>query len=339
MYRSSSVKSGIRRIAAWALLVNVALAGPGVQAADAGRERSNGQGARRDQRDNDGRSAPETQSFTVGRGSVLDLSNISGNVTISGTRGDTIRVDSVRRTRDRGDSARGRQVEVEIRHVGNRVEVRARHPRSGRAADTVDFTVTVPGDAAVTAKSVSGDVTLRGVNGDVRLESVSGSVEVAEAPNVALAKSVSGDVTVRDIASGGTLALDSVSGTVVATRVRARSLDAGSVSGDVRVSGVEAPHVAAKSVSGDVEVAGALARGGRFEFTSHSGDVQLRLPAGSGLDLSADSHSGRIQCDFPITLRSSRSGRSSRTIRGVVGDGSAVVIVRSFSGNVTLTRQ
>jgi DUF4097 and DUF4098 domain-containing protein YvlB len=330
---------GIRRIAAWGILAGLALAMPGVQAADAGRERPDEQGARRDRSDNGGRSATETRSFTVGRGSVLDLANVTGDVTISGTRGDTIRVDSVRRPRGRADSARDQQVEVEIRHVGNRVEVRTRHPRSGRTADTVDFTVTVPDDAAVTAKSVSGDVTLKSVGGDVRVESVSGSVEVAEAPNVALAKSVSGNVTVRDIASGGTLALDSVSGTVVATRVRARSVDAGSVSGNVRVSGVEAPHVAAKTVSGDVEVAGALARGGRFEFTSHSGDVQLHLPAGSGLDLSADSHSGRIHSDFPITLRSGRSGRSLRTIRGVVGDGSTVVIVRSFSGNVTLTRQ
>jgi DUF4097 and DUF4098 domain-containing protein YvlB len=156
---------------------------------------------------------------------------------------------------------------------------------------------------------------------------------------VTLAKTVSGTVTVRQSASAGTMTLGTVSGSVLAADLRALGLDATSVSGTVRLERVDAQRVLAKSVSGQVEFDGPVTSGGRFEFTSHSGDVRLRLPAGSSFDLSADTFSGRLTSDFPITLRSSRSGGASRAIRGVAGDGAAQLLVRSFSGSVTIGRQ
>jgi DUF4097 and DUF4098 domain-containing protein YvlB len=277
----------------------------------------------------------ERRVFAVTAGSAVDISNISGDVRIAAGAGDSVVVETVRRGRSRGDELR-----LEMRQVGNRVVVRVTGTRSNRGNDSIDITVTAPRDAAVVARSVSGSVGLTGLDGESRLETVSGDVEVTRAVNLTLAKTVSGTVTVRQSASAGTMTLGTVSGSVVAADLRARGLEATSVSGAVRLDRVDAQRVLGKSVSGGVEFQGPLAAGGRFEFTSHSGDVRLRLPAGAGFDLTADSFSGRLTTDFPVTLRSTRSSRgASRGIRGVAGDGAAELVVRSFSGSVTIGRQ
>jgi len=283
--------------------------------------------------------ATERRTFTVGRGATLDLANVAGDVRVTGGTGDTIVVEAIRRTR--GDGRRSpATTRVEMQQTGSRVEVRTRGSGAGRSRDAVDFTVSVPRETAVLARSVSGRVAVTDVDGEVRLESVSGLVEMVRTPNVTLAKSVSGDVTVRDAAGGSAVTLTSVSGTVAVTGWRGRGLDASTVSGDVRLTDVAAQRVFAKSVSGDVEFGGALAGGGRYEFTAHSGDVRVRLPAAASFDLQADTFSGPLSTDFAVTLRSARSGRgSTRALRGVAGDGAAQLIVRSFSGSVAITRQ
>ncbi len=283
----------------------------------------------------DVQSSRERRVFPVTAGSAVDVSNIAGEVRVAAGAGDSVVVESVRRGRSRGEALR-----LEMRQVGNRVVVRVTGTRANRGNDSIDITVTAPRDAAVVARSVSGSVGLTGLDGESRLETVSGDVEVTRAANLTLAKTVSGTVTVRQSASAGTMTLGTVSGSVVAADLRARGLDAATVSGAVRLERVDAQRVLGKSVSGGVEFAGPIAAGGRFEFTSHSGDVRLRLPAGASFDLTADSFSGRLTSDFPVTLRSTRSSRgASRAIRGVVGDGAAELLVRSFSGSVTIGRQ
>ena len=279
----------------------------------------------------------ERRLFAVGRGATLDISNIAGDVRITAEPGDSIVVQTTRRLGDRRRD--GSAPRVEMSQVGNRIEVRARGSRSSRSSSAVDIIVTAPPGTPVLARSVSGHVALTGIEGDVRLETVSGNVDVVRAANVTLAKTVSGDVVLRDSGSSATLTLGTVSGSVTATNVRARGLEATSVSGGVRLEGIAAQQVLAKSVSGDLEFAGTLASGGRFELVSHSGDVRLRLPAAASFDLQADTFSGRLTSDFPVTLRSTRTSRSSRAIRGVSGDGAAQLVLRSFSGSVTIVRQ
>lgn len=293
-----------------------------------------------------------SQSYRVGRDGALDLQNISGDVRVTGGSGNDIRIEAIKRVRSR-DSGDGRRLlenlGIEVTHVGSRVEVRTTYPRNGRTSGGVDYTITVPTSASVSVKTVSGDVSVTSVNGEVRAETMSGDLQVSATPNLALAKTVSGDVTARDIGAGATLTLGSVSGTVIASALKVRTLDASTVSGDVHLSGVQIERLTAKSVSGSIEFDAGLARGGRYEFNSHSGNVRILLTSNMGFELDANTFSGSIRSDFPITLRSTpdgdRDGRnrsnrnSNRTIRGAFGDGSAIIAVRSFSGTVVITKK
>ena len=294
-----------------------------------------------------------TQTIKVGDGAVLDLSHLSGDVRVSGGGGSEIKIEATKRVRHR-DAAEGKRLldllRVDINHFNNRVEVRTIYPRRNATrgnslSASVDYVITVPSSAAVALKSVSGNIFVSNVRGEVRCEAVSGDVNIGGTPNVAVAKTVSGDVLARDIGSQTALVLSTVSGTVVGSGLKVRALEAGSVSGDVKISGSQVERLEANSVSGNIEFDAPLARGGRYEFTSHSGDVRITLQGNTGFELDADTFSGSVRSDVPVTLRSvgrpqpgERRG-GARAIRGSYGDASAILSVRSHSGSVVITKK
>jgi DUF4097 and DUF4098 domain-containing protein YvlB len=293
-----------------------------------------------------------SQTIKVGDSATLDLSHLSGDVRVTGGSGSEIRIDATKRVRHR-DAAEARRLlealRVDINNFNGRVEVRTVYPRtSGRGNNisvSVDYVVAVPAGAAVVLKSISGDLTVSNVRGEVRAEAISGDVNLTNTPNLALAKTVSGDVVARDIGTATSLVLGTVSGDVIGTGLKVRTLEAGTVSGNVRLSGSQIERLEASSLSGDVEFDAPLVKGGRYEFTSHSGNVRVILSGNTGFELDADTFSGSVRSDVPVTLRSigqtnARERRGSqRAVRGTYGDGSAILSVRSHSGSVVITKK
>jgi len=88
-----------------------------------------------------------------------------------------------------------------------------------------------------------------------------------------------------------------------------------------------------------------LARGGRYEFTSNSGDVRFSPTGSTGYALQATSFSGGITSSIPLvrpadsqSLTNRRMGRS-RAATAKVGDGSATVTLRTFSGEIAIGKK
>jgi DUF4097 and DUF4098 domain-containing protein YvlB len=307
----------------------------------------------------DSRQGPETvdkssQTFKVGAEGALDLTGIAGDVRVTGGSGNEIRVEATKRVRHRNADEAKRllgELRIEMNNFNGRVEVRSVYPRRNPSGERnisarVDYVVTVPVAAMVAVKSISGNVIVSGVRGEVRAETVSGDVSVDSTPNLAVAKTVSGDVTARDIGGPTTLVLSTVSGTVIASGLKVRALEAGSVSGDVRLSGMQVERVEAKSVSGNIDFDAPLVKAGRYEFTSHSGNVRVVISGNTGFELDADTFSGSVRSDVPVTLRTvgrddrdRRRGASNRAIRGSFGDASALLAIRSHSGSVVITKK
>jgi DUF4097 and DUF4098 domain-containing protein YvlB len=237
---------------------------------------------------------------------------------------------------------------VEITERGNRAEVKTRYPqgdefrRNNRRNVNVSvaFTVTAPVETRLSVSSISGDVSTKDIKGDVTLESVSGSVRIANGGRAAAAKSVSGNVEVTDTAVDGRLEVSSVSGNTLLRSVRALAVEAAAVSGNVIVEDVTCDRLEAQSVSGEVQFSGPLARGGRYELSSHSGSVQVHVSGNTGFELEATSFSGSVRSDIPVNSQSSDGPRRhNRTVRGVYGDGSAVLDVTTFSGSIVIGRR
>jgi DUF4097 and DUF4098 domain-containing protein YvlB len=292
-----------------------------------------------------------TQTFKVGDAGALDLSHLAGDIRVTGGSGTEIKIDATKRARHKDPEQAKRLLEalrVDVNNFNGRVEVRTIYPRRGSFGNhisaSVDYVIAVPAGATVSLKSISGDISVSNVKGEVRAETVSGDVNVSASPNVAIAKTISGDVTAQNISTQTTLLLSTVSGTVLGTGLRLRALEAGSVSGNVRLVGSEVDRLEAKSVSGNIEFDAPLAKGGRYEFTSHSGNVRVLLSGNTGFELDADTFSGSVRSDVPVTLRAvgrteqNRRG-SNRAIRGSYGDASAFLSIRSHSGSVIITKK
>lgn len=294
-----------------------------------------------------------SQTIKVGDNAGVDLNHLAGDIRVTAGSGSEIKIDATKRVRHRNPDEAKRLLEalrVEINNFSGRVEVRTIYPRRGSFGNnisaTVDYVIAVPPNATVALKSISGDISVTNVKGEVRAETVSGDVNLTGTPNVALAKTISGDVTARDIGTETSLVLSTVSGSVIGTGLRARSVEAGSVSGDVRLIGSQIDRVEAKSLSGNIEFDAPLAKGGRYEFTSHSGNVRILVSGNTGFDLDADTFSGNVRSDLPVTLRGigrasddPRSRGSKRAVRGTYGDGSAFLAVRSHSGSVVISKK
>lgn len=288
-----------------------------------------------------------SRKVRLGRDGRFSLSNIDGEVVITGGSGEDVEIEAVKRARG-GRSLDDVSIEVETR--SGRVDVRTVYPRGNRrgaGSVSVAYTVTVPASTWVDVRSISGNVRVTGVQGAVRAESISGSVATSGTPRVELARSISGNVDLADSGSEAELTASSVSGSVRARGLRARSIDAVTVSGDVQLNDVACDRINARSTSGNTEYSGTLSRNGRYDFTSHSGDVRLTLSDAVGFDLNANTFSGTVRSDLPLVIGGpdrNRRGRgpgglSGRSIEATFGDGSAVVNARTFSGNVIITKR
>ena len=303
----------------------------------------------------DSRHGPEvTERFSrtirIGRTGSFELANVSGNVTVTGGSGDEVRIDAVKRARSRDQSAAKAlldELRIEVTELPNRVEVRTEHPRGRRNyMGSVDYTVTVPAGVDTAIKVVSGDVRVTNVKGELRAESISGNVVATGAARLVLAKSVSGNVDVTDATSESALAVSTVSGNLTGRGLKARALDLSSVSGDVILTNVICDRAMVKTTSGNVDYDGPLARAGRYEIHAHSGNVRLGVTSTTGFELEATTFNGDVRSDFPLTLRAGIEGRGSRrgprfnrSIRGSYGDAGAIVTLKSFSGDIVVTKK
>jgi hypothetical protein len=300
--------------------------------------------ARRDAR----RGPEQTETFSrtvrIGRNGTFDLSNVSGDVIVTGGGGDDVRIDATKRVRTNEADAKAllQAIQIQITERSGFVDVRTELPRRRNWSGGVDYTIALPSSANVTLRTVSGDLRMSNVRGELRAETVSGNVVASQLGRVRMLKAVSGDIQITD-AEGGELTAGTVSGDVIARGVRVKAIDLESVSGDLRFTDVESDRVNLRTINGDIEYTGRLARSGRYDMQSHSGDIRLVPTGNPGFDVDANTFSGDIRSDFQLrtgTQLTNATGRrgGNRSLRGAVGDASAILTLRSFNGDIVISR-
>lgn len=296
-----------------------------------------------------------SRKVKITRDGRLSVDNISGDITVTGGgSGDEITIEAIKRTRGNRDQLAA--IEIDIEERGGRVDVRT-IPTARNTRASVDYTITIPSSVSIEVRSISGDVQVTNVQGTVRGETVSGDITMTGTPNLENARSVSGDVRLTGVSTNGDLTAGSGSGNLTARGLKVRGLELSSISGDMILTDVICDRLGAKSVSGDVDFGGRIIKGGRYEFTSHSGDIRLRLRNPGGFELNGSSFSGSIRSDIALVIHSEADRRGDRDRQGqegqrgqrgpglnhsmqaTYGDGSALLLVRTFSGDIVLTEQ
>jgi DUF4097 and DUF4098 domain-containing protein YvlB len=277
---------------------------------------------------------------------TFDLTNVIGDVVITGTTGRDVSIEAVKRVQrpnPRAARALLALIDIQVTEQANRLEVRTIVPRPRNFPGSVDFTVMVPEDASVIVKTITGSIRASNVKGELRADTVAGSISASGVRKLAALKCVTGDVEITDAGADDPVTASTVSGNVIVRGLRARAVQLTSVSGNIHIEDAPIERLMVKTVQGNLEYAGDLARSGRYEFSSHSGDIRLALSGNTGFEVLANTFSGMVRSDFTFTRGRSGEGapavQGPRTLRGAFGDASAMVALRAFSGNISLARR
>jgi Putative adhesin len=293
-----------------------------------------------------------TRTFRIGTAGELYLANVVGDITISRGTGNEAHVEMIKTARgtttEEAKEALG-LVTIDIVERPNRAELKTIYPggdemRRGNRRNvdvSVAFNVTVPTGTRVRANSISGAVSAKDVKGDLVLKSVSGAVRLANGGGSGTAESISGSVEVLDSAFDAAMSASTASGSITLRRVKAKRLAVHSISGSLAMDDVDCQVVEGQTVSGTVQFGGTLSRNGRYELSSHSGTLNVAVGAGTGFAVEATSFSGSVRSDYEFAQRDREpaQGRMHRSLRGVHGDGSAVLELSTFSGSINILKR
>jgi hypothetical protein len=195
---------------------------------------------------------------------------------------------------------------VRLRDIATGFKVGSIRIRTNHAPD---LEIEVPRAAALSYRSLSGDVEAKGTAGESRWATASGDIRIQ--------------------VDGGPVVVESMSGDVDVVAAAPIELRARSVSGDLAVRGPRFDALAASSTSGDIRVDAAFGAGEDHVISSVSGDVELTTS--SAVRVSTQSVTGDVHA---TGTRFAEGGRGRRTL--VVGAGTIGVSVRTTSGDIRL---
>lgn len=292
-------------------------------------------------------------TFKVGGSGELRVANLMGDITVTRGGGNEIRVEAIKTARARTE-AEAREllpaVRVEFTERAGRAEVKVHYPSEhfGRSnhrnvSVSVAYAISAPPGTRIDVNTLAGNIRVTGIKGELSLASLSGNVSVFEGARVEKATSTSGNVEIRDLQSDVPLEASSTSGNVTVAQSRAPRMEIGSISGAVTIDNVQAEQIEAHSLAGDVSAAFPFAKNGRYELNSHSGNVRITLMNDTGFELDANTFSGDVRSGVTLVERAggadaTRRGRARR-LRGRFGDGTALLDVTTFSGDVIITKK
>lgn len=160
---------------------------------------------------------------------------------------------------------------------------------------------------------------------DVVIEAASAEVEASGLAGITRIRTASGDVTVTAI--GGILELDAVSGEVSISADAPLDLRLRTISGDCTIRAPELGRAVITTTSGDIRLDAVLTGRGPFEITTVSGDATI--VGRSGIRIEAKTITGDLQSEQPYG-RYTSPGRKQL----IVGDGGTPFGFKSVSGDL-----
>src|SRR5690349_16359828 len=279
-------------------------------------------------------STPISETRSVNADARIDVSNIKGDVTISGWDKNEVSI-----TGTLGEGAK----KLDIEGGGSSLSIKVEPPDkqgwfnwgSESRMGNSSLDLKVPRNAELKIEVVSADVALSGVAGRLlTVNSVSGKLRLDSDAKEVEIDSVSGNIDLTGKAERGHL--ETVSG-----NVRARGLGGQikleTVSGDIDAENGDYREISAGTVSGDINLRGKPSKDARVDIETMSGDVHLYLPSDVSAHLRATTFSGSIRSDFGKVKEEERGPGSS--LDATIGANDARVTLQTFSGDIEVRRQ
>jgi hypothetical protein len=274
------------------------------------------------------------ETRTLAPNARIEVHNVKGSIRISAGAEDRLRLSG-----RLGDKAR-----LKLAGDGpDALKIEVDYPSSsgwgwgwgGGGGGESHLVLELPRTVELDVSAVSAEVEIRGISGPrLEAETVSGALALSDsAPQRLVLSTVSG--ALRADTGAEALQLESVSGEVRVRASQARTLRAETVSGALEVElGQPAEELRLETVSGSARLAGGPAPGGQLRAETLGGRLRIELPAATSAKIRADSFSGRIRSAVGEIEKAEYGPGSS--LRGQLGDGSAKIVLETFSGDLEL---
>jgi hypothetical protein len=278
------------------------------------------------------------KTVDIGNQGSFELRNIFGEVRITGTDGNTVRINATKRVKESNrDAARALMDSIVIRVTerGGGVEVFTENPTGNTTPTLIDYDIVLPNNALVSVRS-QGSIFVSNIKGELRAEAYQGHMVLTSVGRVRRAKTYTGNLSIAGVEGDEVTA--EAGGALRVRNVHTRTLETRTIAGSTNAVDVDCDRCTMTSTSGDINFTGALRRNGRYDISTNSGNIRLLTDGSSGFDLEAVT-GGMFRNDFPLKSTAPASAATSgRIVRGSYGDGGAILSLRSFTGSVTITR-
>lgn len=241
----------------------------------------------------------------VGPGVTLMLSNLSGDIEVTGWDRNEVRVQA---EHDRTDRL--------VTELGNgvlKLGVSSREPSPAEVA----WRLTVPVWLPLELSGMESEISVTGMRSSVRAQSVRGDVVIRSCQGPLQVNSVEGEVHVSDVS--GNVTASSVNNVVRIVRVIG-PVDAQTINGDIQLEKLASPNVDASTVNGRVYFASPFQRRGRYAFASHSGQVYVGVPIDQHVNVTVSSFNGQVESSFPMPLPAPKASPRGRSVRFMLGE-------------------
>lgn len=250
------------------------------------------------------------RSFNVSPGSTLRVENYKGTIHVTGTAGNQVVVNVVKRFE--GSEADRKQwmqdTKISFNSESDRVEVKVTYPNQswsclfcwtehGSYDAAVELEIQVPRQTNLKIDGYKPDIRIASTQGDIRIESYKAPMSI-------------------DSTAGG-IHIDTYKDTIKLHNVAVR--------GDLHVNSYKA----------DLTVE-ATSLGQSAELSSDKGSIVVRVPSTIGLEVDFEgSRKAGFHTDFPVTTQSSYSGHA---FRGTINQGGTQLRLRTEKGSVSLEK-
>jgi DUF4097 and DUF4098 domain-containing protein YvlB len=227
-------------------------------------------------------------------GQTVHVRNINGNVSVTPSSSGRVEIVGIRRgsgrtasrlTAEVSETSDGLMVCVIRLNSDDECDGRGSHRHDDEDDNwgnaSLDLEIRLPSNAAIDARSVSGNVDVVGAQGDVRAEAVSGDIRLERLRAMSIeAHSVSGEISasIESLSGSGPLSFRSVSGDVKLELPRNLDADLSMSSVSGQLDSEFQMILGGGSRASRRRIEARIGRGGReLNLATVSGDVRLRM--------------------------------------------------------------
>ncbi len=258
----------------------------------------------------------------------VDVSNISGSVTIKGWSRDQVEV----------TGELGRNVEeLILQRDGDRVTIKVKVPRKGGRGIESDLHIKVPVGSSINVGTVSADIEVMKLRGDQKLQSVSGDIDTETEGADISAEVVSGDIEIRGTGRDAETRVGAVSGDLMLVRV-AGVVEGGTVTGDMIVDDGSFDRANMHTVNGEILFNSELRKGGKLSAEAVNGTIDLKFAGEVSARFEFDTLNGDIEnCFGPKAKRTSKY-TPGWSLNFQEGGGDGTVSASTVNGDIIVCR-